>query len=429
MSKNFAIGVIASSLASIFASHAMAQSASPAGSVAAGAAPADAAGSSVAPAEGYEPVGVRSGSFFIYPGLDVSVSTNDNIYGSPTKTSDTIFGVTPSVTIRSDWGRNALNVDGRLIGSYYSKRSTENTTAAVLSGNGRIDADRDWVLFGDARAADSYEPRSSAPQTAILTKPTEYNQYTANGGSTWTLNRFQVTAKIGADNFKYKNNSIQGGGVYSEAFRDHTAFTGSLRGEWTVSPLTYLFWQIEGNSQQYDHAPQPGDVSRKASGYTVLTGARYNLTHLLVGQIGIGYLDQSYKQAGSKSSSGLAMNTNLTWYATPLVALTGTASRQVNGSAIQGSPAYVTTSGGLAAAYEWRRNVSFNVQGSYATDDYNGISRKDTRKQAGAGADWKLNRLAGVYAQYNYLKQPSVGASAGRGFDDNTFMVGLRLRR
>jgi hypothetical protein len=376
----------------------------------------------------YDPLGVHVGTFFLYPGLDASVSTNNNIYAAPTGTSDTIIGLVPYATLKSDWSRNAFNLDARLLGNYYSSHSSENTTSSALTADGRIDVSRGANIFGSFRATDAYEARSSAPQQAVLAKPTEYRDYTGRVGADYAVNRLRFIGSAGFDTFRYKDNQFAGGGIFSEQDRNHTDYNGSLRSEYTLSPATFLFGELDVGTDRYQLKPPAVLFTRDASGYTVLGGVRYDLTHLLVGQVGVGYFNRDYKQAGFSTSSGLALNTNLTWSITPLISITGTANRRANTAGIAGSPAYITTEGGLAAAYEWRRNISLHVAGDYAQDEYVGVVRTDDRTSLNGGGDWMLNRAVSVYGLASYQKQTSSGLVAGRNFDDTILTLGVRLR-
>lgn len=61
--------------------------------------------------EGYEPIGIRLGSFNLLPSIELGVMHNDNIYTSKTgKKSDQIYTVVPRMDLRSDWNNHALNI-------------------------------------------------------------------------------------------------------------------------------------------------------------------------------------------------------------------------------------------------------------------------------------------------------------------------------
>ena len=72
---------------------------------------------------------------------------------------------------------------------------------------------------------------------------------------------------------------------------------------------------------------------------------------------------------------------------------------------------------------------SVSADGWVGYDQYNGVSRDDTRSGIDLQANWLITRLVGVTFAYGYANQTSRGLDAGALFNDNRVTVSLVLQR
>ena len=106
------------------------------------------------PGAGYEPLGVRAGSFIVLPSLTTSATYSDNIYRTQNNTEDDlILTVQPQVLAESTWSRHALNLHAGMQSRFYDSNSSEDHT------NWRIGADGSSI----SRAIQISSPRSNMP--------------------------------------------------------------------------------------------------------------------------------------------------------------------------------------------------------------------------------------------------------------------------
>ncbi|MBP6689809.1 MAG: outer membrane beta-barrel protein, partial [Hyphomonadaceae bacterium] len=152
-------------------------------------------------------------------------------------------------------------------------------------------------------------------------------------------------------------------------------------------------------------------------------------TRLMRGEIGVGYLSQTYDEPGIGETSGLALRANLEWYPDELVTVSFGVSREVADAGAFGASSYVANNATFAIDYEWRRNVVFGFTTGYSLDDYNGIDREDTRSSAEVRADYLINRGAALFAEAGHYTQTSEGLQFGREYDINRVVIGIKLRR
>src|SRR6185312_7347867 len=129
------------------------------------------------PLPDYDPVGLRAGSFLIFPSLDLSGGYNSNIYAAPSaEKSDGIFTLSPAIAVRSNFQQDQLNADISSANAFYADRSSENYNDYQGSVNGRHYFSNTIVAFGRASAGHLHIPRFS-PNAQSPTEPTQYNDY------------------------------------------------------------------------------------------------------------------------------------------------------------------------------------------------------------------------------------------------------------
>src|SRR5579862_1094683 len=88
----------------------------------------------------YDRLGLRLGSFLLYPTADLSETYDSNIFAVKTGGADDFYTtLAPSLTVLSDWSRHAmaLNANGQF--KWYAQHDSENENDASLTGQGRID--------------------------------------------------------------------------------------------------------------------------------------------------------------------------------------------------------------------------------------------------------------------------------------------------
>jgi hypothetical protein len=170
-------------------------------------------------------------------------------------------------------------------------------------------------------------------------------------------------------------------------------------------------------------------VNRNSDGYEALVGFSLAVTRLVTGDLGVGYLHQSYDQPGISDDSGFAARGRLRWFPTELLTITAAGAREIGDSELPGVTSFIRTDGTLTADYELLRNVILTAEGAFYHEDYTGVDRKDKRWRGSIGGDYLLNRVVSVYTRYDHWVQTSSGTFGGRPFTVNNISLGLRLRR
>lgn len=365
------------------------------------------------PHPGYEALGLREGAFMVWPKLNATVEYNNNIFAtSIAQQSDTIWHVTPEIDVTSNWSRHSLDLYARGTINRYSDFSTENTEDYSVGAQGRLDVLRNAQINAGGDWSRLTEPRTSAASLGQA-KPTQYELLSGYLSGAREFNRLRVSGRLDARNFLYLNQS----GNRPQHDRDHELAILTGRADYAVSPDTAFFVQVAGNRRDYRLEATPATLAaysgfqdRDSKGVEVLGGVNFELSATARGEIGVGWVKQSFDNPRFSNISGFGARSQVEWFPSQLTTVTFTGSRTVEDAGISGASGYLSSNVGVQVDHELLRNVIVSGQASYGDDKYRGIDRDDKRYNAGISATYLLNRSVGVTVGYNHFKQNSRGA-------------------
>lgn len=373
------------------------------------------------PHEGYEALGVRAGSFFLWPKLTASAEYNDNILAtSDDQLSDAVFVVSPQLNIASDWSRHSLRIHGAGTFNQFAQNSDQNTDDYSFGADGRLDVLRSATISAGANYGRLAQPRTSTG-TEGEAFPVEYQLTTAYISGQRTFDRLKLSTRVNWSKYNFLDHV--GNTPQDDQDRQETDLLARV--DYAVSPDTAVFVEVTGNDRNYrlssspivDGVPTfPGFVNRDSSGVSGLVGANFELATLIRGEIGVGYIDQHYKDSVFHDYKGLGARAQVEWFPTQLTTVTATGSRSVEDAALTGASSYLSTNLGLQVDHELLRNLILSANGSYGNDDYKGIDRTDKRLGLGLSASYLMNRHVGLKLAYNHFKNNSDGTDVAEQF-------------
>lgn len=380
------------------------------------------------PRPDYAPLNIQAGSFTIAPELDTSLEYNSNIYATNTNdVSDEIFHITPEFTANSNWSRNALSFFGRGAFNEYVNHGTEDANNGAIGTTGRYDiADDAGVAAGASYEHDSISRTSpNSPYTTL--HPLQYNEGSAFLVGAVEFVRVRFSARYDFQEFRYDNDAFTGGGTFYAKNLDYNVNIGTFRAEYAVSPGASIFANLVVNNQENVDL-RPIDVSRSSSGYEATIGSNFNLTHLIRGEVFLGYLDQTFSSSLYKEVSGATMRGYLQWFPTQLVTVTFSGTRIPIDSNLPGVGAYLDSNATARADYELLRNLLITASVTYENDDFYGVSRTDDRNYETLTATYLMNRRISLNLSYQHQEDSSHGSLAGQSFNINSITAGVALR-
>jgi hypothetical protein len=367
----------------------------------------------------FEPLGIRSGAFLVYPSLTASGTYDDNIFATKDdEEDDFIFTLRPEVRAESQWSRHSLV--GSAFGEFGFFQSEDDSNYEDFGGalDGRLDVRRDSATSGRLSFARLHEDRESADDTGIE-DVTQFWVTEARLRHRHSFARFFVQPTVFANRLAFEN-----AGDISNADRDRNTFGGGLRAGLTVSPAINVFGEVNADVVQYDDAGEINDNN----GYDGRVGVEVDVTRLVIGEASIGY---AYRQNDNfENEGGLAGDIGITWTPTQLttVNFTGSAGFDETTVVFEGdrSSGNLATALGVRVDHELRRNIRLNASVGYDRDDFQGTNRVDDTFRLGAGVTYLLNRNLSLNAAYGFDTRSS--DAEDEEFDRNIFRIGITAR-
>ena len=381
------------------------------------------------PKPGYITDGIPAGSFRVQPQLDLQTEFNDNIFATEiNEQSDTIFIIAPSVQAKSDFGRHELIFGGNVRHQEYAEVGTESFTDYGANIDGRLDVKRGTYINAGTNYQKAHEGRSAAGLASGSLEPIEFDITNFYGEAVHETGRIRASVSGGFGKWNYEDGELIGGVEGDQDFRDRDIIDAGLRVDYAISPDTAVFARARYQDQQHDFVV-PGGVPRDQDGYIFDVGADFDLTNLIRGEVGVGYINRKFDAPLTPDFDGLSYSAKVDWFATPLITVSGNGSRSVNASGIVASPAFVDTSVGIGADYEYRRNIIISAGYQFSDQKYRGIDRSDKRNVLTAGATYLMNRNVGFSASVVRNSLSSDGALSQSDFGITQVRFGLTLKR
>lgn len=328
------------------------------------------------------------------------------------------------MTAQSTWSRHQLQLFANLNSSFFSSHSGENTTDYVVGAAGRLDVQRNFGLAGGASYERDTEPRTSSSSPTAAVHPVRFNLAQTFGEATYASPRWRFTARADIQDFSYDNARSNTGAVIYERDRDHTVFIEAGRAEYALVPDTSVFANLVLNQKDYRNVPT-GQAKRDSSGYELTVGSNFDLSHVMRGEVFVGYLNQDFDSAAYKGISGLSLRGRLEWFPTQLTTVTVVGRRSVADAGIPGVGGYSTVNVSAQIDHELLRNVILSGALTYGKDDYENYDRQDERTSEQVSVRYLMNRAVSINVGFSHYTQNSSGAKGGADFDVNRLYAAL----
>jgi hypothetical protein len=367
-----------------------------------------------------DPLGVRAGSFLIFPKIELGTSYDDNVFATENnKEGDFLFQVLPTVTVQSDFSRHALKFSAGADVGRYADQTSENYIDYFFTGGGRFDVTGDSFLIGDVSYRKLHEDRGDPDSPTAASEPIEFARTNAELAYQQRFNRVTGRIGVGAENEDYDDVSSITGRTLDQDNRDKWAYSATGQVGYDLYPGYQPFLRFTYTRTEYDE----GIVKPDSDTYEAVVGTTVDLTNLLTGEIFVGYLSRSYDESQFKNFTGLAYGLKLDYAVTQLTSISGNITRGVEeGFGAVPSPRDRTTFQ-LGVNHELLRNVVLSALAEYQMDDYQNTSQEEDFYLLQAGATYNINRNFYLRGTYSYSTRDS--NLPGEDYDRNLFLLRL----
>lgn len=377
----------------------------------------------------YQALGAPLGAFTAYAKVTETPVFDDNVFANSSgAVGDWQFVTKPEVRVESNWSRNQLVASASVTNYSYAKLSNLNTTDYDIGLNGRYDVQGASYIYGGLEGAKLTIPFSNLSVPRNATTPEQYELEQGDLGAVQELNRLRFSERFDAADYRYANLVDGLGNTIFEDTQNHKTYVAQGKAEYAVSPATSGFLGFSWNRRDYANGGAQGVNS---NGFEFTIGTSFDLTHLIRGQLQVGYLEQDFDAApafglAAQSVSGPAFHGKLEWFPTELTTVTLTGNREIEDFTVAGASGTLGTGGGLEVDHELLRNLILSAKTNYNEYEYVGAGRTDKAWTAGFDGNYLLNRHIGIDVSYRYIDQTSTISNLN--FVDNRIGVAFTLQ-
>jgi hypothetical protein len=354
---------------------------------------------------GYEPVGIRYGSWMFNPALISGALYDSNVFASNTlKRADIASVVEPTLRAHTLWERHGIDIKLDVQQMNYRENSSLDQTSASLKGNAWFDIAHDMAILTSFQIAHLNEGVGSLSSPTNAIAPTPYNLYSGDVTVRKEFNRLVTSVGVRTDSYDYQTTLAQNGSVINQDGRDGNIYAVHGRVDYAFSPIIGWFGSVEENRRDLRGTPTQ---SISSQGYRALAGVTVDLNHVVVGEFGAGYVDQRFDDPTIGTVAGASYRAKVTWHATRLLDIHFKAEQLVTETSDTSSTGVLANALQVGLDYEFRRNVILSLIGGYEADSFYGQPRKDHVVTTEARIKYLLNRYGAVSVFHRYSARDS----------------------
>jgi hypothetical protein len=354
---------------------------------------------------GYEPVGIRAGSWMFNPSLISGGFFDSNVFSSnTTKRSDiaAVFEPTLRAHTLSEGSGIDLKLDAQQ--TVYSQNSSLDQTNASLKGNAWLDIAHDLAVLTNFQVAHLNEGVGTLSSPANAVTPTPYNLLSGDVTVRKEFNRLTTSIGFRTDSYDFGSARTQDGAVINQDSRDGQIYSLHSRIDYAFSSTLGWFAGVEGNER--DIRGLPGHTL-DSQGYRALSGITVDFNNLITGEFGVGSVQQRFVDSTIGTIEGPSYRARLTWRPTRLLDVHVKAEQLVTQTSDTSATGVLANAVQVGLDYELLRNVIVSLAGGYETDRFFGQVRKDNVTTSDARVKYLLNRFSSVSAYYQFTARSS----------------------
>jgi len=362
---------------------------------------------------GYTASGIDLGGFHLAPSLTVRGEASSNVFlRSAGGRGDVSATVAPAVLAVGQAGTARVVVDARASLARYARLAGYNADTWGLSGKAAVPVAGGVTLALSGGAARRLEsPFEAGGAGAVDSGVVLLDQLQAGLGARVELGRTRVTGAVELARSHYLPVTGPGGAPVGQGFRDERVLGLSLRVDRSLGGGRIAF--AEGSLRKVRSLHPGAAPDRTASTGEALVGLRGEFSHLVMGEVAVGYQWRDYRSAALRDYRALAWRARVEWYATPLVTFTLAGRRDVVNSPLPGAAGVVVDRLELKALYEVKRNLNLILSATHAVERYRDLApapptiRSDA---VGLEATWSANRQVQLGLSARWRERRSASA-------------------
>lgn len=356
--------------------------------------------------------------------LTARFASDSNIFRTSKNVREDVYlEAVPSVGLAARFGAHTATLTARAAARRYTRFSTENRSAVDVAYGGRIDLGPPSALSFRTTYGRESEQRGSAGLNFVTAGPAEVQKIESSAAISTEFRRLGVSASASIARRSYSALQTAKGAALSQAFRDAKALRVGSRINFKVAPSATIFASGSANRTQSLNRSQ-GQL-RDATGYTVLAGLRSDTESLIVGEVGIGWREQNYRNPAFRDFAGLTYDATVDWYPTRLVSVRVQAGQEIVNSNFASVAGIVRRSVGATFFYDPLRKLRFVFALNHDLDDYRELGISTQTTTAGLTGNYQIGRRVDVSAFGRIISKKSSNVRFVDEYDSVAVGIGL----
>ncbi|WP_336966217.1 outer membrane beta-barrel protein [Sphingobium aquiterrae] len=378
----------------------------------------------------YDPIGIRSGAFNIFPQVETSLAYSDNVYYSDNNTvSDGSITVAPSVQVVSDWSRHQLRLRGNARLTRYFDETLRNQNPWNLGALGRVDVGDTLRFIPEVQLAREFENPFSGETTADQSALSNYLRAYGSLRTEYSSGQTKLTLSVDDTNYDFSTIELRSGTIRDQSDRDRNIFRVTGQAQYAFTPSMAAFAQLGYRKTDYPHLLLNGDANRDSDSWVIIGGVNFDLSALMRGTIGVGYIRRSYDSPLYRNVDGFSAEAKVEYFPTELTTVTLAARRTIEDSFITTTSGYFDNRASLRIDHELLRNLILSAMGEYAKQDYIGSKQKvDVYRITGSGTYLASNWMS-FSLNLAYTGRSANDIALGQDFNEFRGQVGVTFKR
>ena len=376
----------------------------------------------------YAALGIRLGSFLLFPELSAETVYDDNIFLSGTnQEGDWALALTPSLRIDSDWSRHSLSATLSGERNYHDRFSTEDEKTFSAGVTGQLDILRNTNLVATANYSQFLEDRSSTDFPANASERPKTHNRDASLEGNHTFNRVTLTLRGETAEEDFSDSTAVDGSLINNDDRDFTERRVTGRVAYEFQPGVSAFVESSANERDFKQPIDDDGTANGSSGHDIQGGLSFLLTGKLTGEASAGYAIQNPDDASLGDVDGLIFNSALEWRATGLTTVRLDASSEVAETTNTGSAGSIVRAAEISVEHRPRRHIILGASLGYELETFSGSDQEDKEWAAGLTGEYIITRSVALTLDYEHLK--SWSNVPGSDYTTDEVRFGVRVRR
>lgn len=371
--------------------------------------------------EPYDPIGIRIGSFVLFPEAEIGGLWTNNVLSSPDARSDIAASINTTSRLVSNWSRHAIELKGTTISSFYDEFPSEDDRAWALEARGRLDISSRTNIQGLAGRSYSQENRSAIDANLIGPRA-NVTVDVAELALNHRFNRLSVRLRGSVADSTYSQTDDM-----SNADRDTLETQQAVRAAWEFKPTLAVYAEQEFN-QRDKAAPPPDGISRDSEGTRTRVGLDFGSTGaVLRGTISVGYGRQTPNDKRLQPVDAFLFDANLAWRMSEITSFLLTGRSDIYETTTEESGGVIAHTVALEARHALRRYLIASAGLSYTYYDYDHTPVTESGLISFAGIEYYASPELVLFARYQHLDFASDDLDGDYTTDE--VRVGARIRK